>query len=139
MPLIDPRFLNGKQKRRRRQLFRVQRQCFQWWRGVLFNERLRSIMTEEADEPDYEPINSLGVVRSRRSVKYMESSPQPRRKQMQSTAVMPPQPNPFRGYDSEEVSATTGCQIFQKRSGVMTKMQKESAFSIGSFCQQRNW
>jgi hypothetical protein len=92
---------------------------------------------EEADEPDYEPI--VWTLFEAAGLLSIWKALHNRRKQMQSTAVMPPPPNPFRGYDSEEVSATTGCQIFQKRSGVMTKMQKESAFSIGSFCQQRNW
>jgi hypothetical protein len=82
MPLIDPRFLNGRQKRRRRMFSRVQGQCFRWWRDIFFNERLRSIMIEEADEPDYEPIvwtlfEAAGLISIWKALRN-------RRKQMQS-------------------------------------------------------
>ena len=79
---------------------RVQGQCFRWWRDIFFNERLRSIMIEEADEPDYEPIvwtlfEAAGLISIWKALRN-------RRKQMQSTAVMPPKPNPLSGFDSEE-------------------------------------
>jgi hypothetical protein len=64
---------------------RVQGQCFRWWRDIFFNERLRSIMIEEADEPDYEPIvwtlfEAAGLISIWKALRN-------RRKQMQSTAV----------------------------------------------------
>jgi hypothetical protein len=97
-------------------------------------------MIEEADEPDYEPLVWTlfeATAGSCRSIKHMESSPQP----PQTDAIHSrdaPQTHAALSADSIPKGSTTiGRQIYQKRSGVMIKMQKESAFAIGSLPTKR--